>query len=66
MLINFNSSNVLVSCLMSQAQSNGSHFHVISLNCLKLQDLLSSPCQYVVEGSIANDIKATSLVFVWL
>lgn len=59
MLINFNSSDALFSCLMSQAQSNRSNFHIISLNCLELQNL-SSLCQYVVQNNWTNDMKEES------
>lgn len=59
MLINFNSSTVLFKRLMSQTQSNRSHFHIISLNCLNCKSQ-SSPCQYVVQSNWANDTKAES------
>lgn len=36
MLINFCASNVLFSCLMSQAESKSSRFHIISLHSITL------------------------------
>lgn len=56
MLINFNSSNPS-SAVWGVRLKVMTHFYIISLICLEIQDLQSSLFQYVAQSSWTNDIK---------